>query len=554
MTCARQAPDRAAAHWRGVTVRYPFRGADAVGPVSLELRRGERVLLLGPTGCGKSTLLNALTGIVPGIVPAHVGGEVSVGGLPAAARLPSGWSADVARLFQDADQTLCGLRVGDEIAFALENRAVPEPEIVRRVTGAMRQAGLPEAMRDRRVATLSGGEKQLVALAATIAQEAPLFLADEPTAHLAPAAAERFRSFMLGSFRARSFLVIDHRVDELVACFDRVVVMAADGRIAADGPPRALFRSRYRDLAALGIALPAAAELDALLSDAGLAPARPPLTVSEALTGIGLGNAAAAAPVIRAFVDERIAPAGAADGEPVVRLEKAVCAPLFGKPVLNGITLELRRGEAVAILGANGAGKSTLGASLAGLLRLAGGRREGPPGGMAFQNPENQFVAGSVIEELADAQDRALLPRDRREAARRDLYAWRLDGLEDLHPFELSQGQKRRLALATLAADRRFPLIVLDEPTAGLDARGIADVAALIAGLRARGRAVAVITHDTGFALKTCRRAVILVGGAMLADGSAQHLLSDPLLIDYAGLAPPPIAPALSWLERHAPC
>ncbi|QKV19701.1 ABC transporter ATP-binding protein [Oricola thermophila] len=552
MTCARPEPD-AAAEWREVAVRYPYRAADAVGPVSLRLHRGERVLLMGPTGSGKSTLLNALTGIVPGIVPARVVGDVRLDGEPVSARPPSGWSDRVARLFQDPEQTLCGMRVGDEIAFALENRALPEDEIRRRVAAAMHRAGLAEDMLSRRTAALSGGERQLVALAAAIAQDAPLFIADEPTAHLAPAAAERFRALLREDRRERTFVVVDHRIDELVEDIDRVVVVGRDGRVAADGPPGPLFRSRRADLEALGVALPVAAALDARLAGAGLAPESPPLTVGQALAGIPPGRESAAAPAIRAFLDGRVAAPAGAPGAPVARLEGGACAPLFGPVVLRGIDLEIRVGEAVAILGANGAGKSTLAASLAGLLRLKEGRRHGPTGGMAFQNPESQFVGGSVLEELEQAQDRALPRDERRAAALRDLSAWGLDGLAGAHPFELSQGQKRRLALATLSASGRWPLLVLDEPTAGLDAAGAAMVARAIAAFRARGRAVALVTHDTGFALAACPRAVIVGEGAILADGPAPRLLADAPLLARAGLAPPAIGPALAWREA-VPC
>ena len=557
MTCAPSAPEAAApASWRAVTVRYPFRGADAVGPVTLAVRPGERVLLLGPTGSGKSSLLNALTGIVPGIVPAEIGGDVLLMGEAASNRPPSGWSAEAARLFQDADQTLCGMRVGDEIAFALENRALPEPEILRRIEVAMRRAGLVDAMRDRRTATLSGGEKQLVALAAALAQETPLFIADEPTAHLAPLAAARFRAVLDADTGSRAFIVVDHRIDDLAGCFDRVVVVGANGGIAADGPPRTVFRERFADLRALGVAMPAAADLDACLRDAGVAPSVPPLTVSEALET--LDPAPAALGVVRAFLRGRVASPAERPGETVARLENAACAPLFGPVVLRGVDLAVRAGEAVAILGPNGAGKTTLTASLAGLLRLKSGRRHGALGGVAFQNPETQFIGGSVIEEIRQSLNgKHIRTKDRNaaaDAAQQILAHWGLSTLSAAHPYELSQGQKRRLALVSLTATDRWPLLVLDEPTAGLDAAGARMVAEAVDGFRAARRAVAVVTHDLDFALMTCPRAVIVADGGIIADGPTAELLADAALLARAGLAAPPVMQALSWLERHTQC
>lgn len=545
----------AAAEWRGVSVRYPFEDAPAVGPVDLAVGEGERVLLLGASGSGKSTLLLTLTGLVPNAVPATVDGSIRLFGEPVAARSPAGWAAAVAQLFQDADQSLCGMRVEDEIAFSLENRALPEDRIAEAVGAAMRRAGLPEAWRGRRVATLSGGERQLVALAAVLAQDSPLFVADEPTAHLAPAAADRLRRLLLDGAGGRGALVVDHRLDGLIEEMDRVVVLGGDGKVLAEGSPALLFRAQGEALSALGIWRPLGSLLDDDLRHAGLAPPEPPLTVAAALAHLDPVVAPAdiidrARPTVSAFVVARTAAHAhaAADMAPVARLAGADCAPFLGPTVLRNVDFVIGRGEVVGILGANGAGKSTLGVSLAGLLSLKGGRREGAPGGIAFQNPENQFVGGTVGEELESAlgRNRPLAPAMTAE--------WGLDGLLERHPFELSQGQKRRLALATLALSDRWPLLVLDEPLAGLDAAGSAMVVRHVESLARAGRAIAIITHDMDFALRLCLRSIVLGDGRVLAEGRTADLLARPDLLARAGLAEPAIAPALRWLERVGAC
>lgn len=548
MTFAPPAPDTGApsAAWRGLAVRYPYQAADAVGPVTLALNPGERVLLLGPSGSGKSTLLNALTGLVPEVVPAEVSGRAELFGRDVRERGPADWSDTVARLFQDAADTLCGMTVRDEIAFALENRNLPEPAILDAVASAMAMMDLPDTWRGRRVSTLSGGEKQLVALAATLAQRAPVFVADEPTAHLAPAASARLHDLFAG-YRAGTLVVIDHRIDRLVEAIDRVVVLGSGGIVVADGPPRRIFRECRSELEALGVWLPLATRLDAALAAAGCPLAEAPLSVAGALDAIGPPPPAAVR-AVRAFVDDRLpadeAPGG---GEVAAGLEAADCAPFLGPVVLSGVTVSLRRGEAAALLGSNGAGKSTLAASLAGLLRPKAGRRYGPPGGMAFQNPENQFTGGTVRDEIASALPRGA-PSKAVEAV---LERWDLAALAGRHPFELSQGQKRRLALAALTATGRFPLVVLDEPTAGLDAAGAAMIAQAVRDLVARGHAVLLVTHEIDFAMSLCRRAIVLGEGRILADGPMRDVLADEALMARAGLAPPEIAPALAWLERH---
>jgi len=176
------------AQWEGVSIRYPFANNDAVGPVDIAIAPGERVLLLGPSGSGKSSLMLSLTGLIPNAVPASVSGEVLLKGASVSGRSAAQWADTVAQYFQNADETLCGMRVGEEIAFALENRGM-EPAMIRERVGAvLDRLGLPLAWQGRRSAALSGGERQLVALAAVLAQETPILIADEPTSHLSPAA------------------------------------------------------------------------------------------------------------------------------------------------------------------------------------------------------------------------------------------------------------------------------------------------------------------------------------------------------------------------------
>src|SRR5579871_2421378 len=489
-------PERTpAAEWQQVEVRYPFSPRSSVGPIDLAIEPGERVLLLGASGSGKSTLLLTLTGLIPRSIPAAVTGRITIFGADASSRAPWGWADQVAHYFQDADQTLCGMRVEDEIAFSLENRAMPASGITAAVASAMREVGLPDAWRQRRSATLSGGERQLVALAATLAQDAPLFVIDEPTAHLAPAASHRLHALLTARRPDHAVLVVDHRLDDLVEGIDRVVVLGNEGRIVAAGRPRDLFRDARNILDSLGVWSPASSMLDAALAEAGVAPPTAPLNMTEALAHLEPGTAdpdsiRRARPAVAAFLDSR-GPrplAGGSSGRVVAGLSKADCAPFLGPTVLRGVDLEIREGELLGVLGANGAGKSTLGACLSGHNALRGGRRFGERGGIAFQRPENQFTAASVSEEIASA-----LPRNETGAAKERLVAealaaWNLVGFERRHPLALSQGEQRRLALASLTAGDRWPLLVLDEPMAGLDARGAAGLIEKTAALAAEGR------------------------------------------------------------------
>lgn len=543
-----------AAEWRRVSVRYPYQDSPVVNEVSIALRQGERLLLLGPSGSGKSTLLHTLTGLIPRAVPAHLDGDVLLADQAVSQRSPAEWADTVTFLFQNADQTLCGMTVEDEIAFPLENRGAPKPGIETTIDSSMRRLGLPAAWRTRRSATLSGGERQLVAIATALAQAVPVLVADEPTANLAPEAAARLHDLV--SEHAGSVLIVDHRLDDLIGSIDRVILLERTGGVAAEGEPRHFFRDHRQLLDALGVWQPHACRLDQCLALHGLTLDLPPLTIEEAVAQLPAPDApafAAAAQAVRAFVQscgpEHPSGAKSDDAAPLLALHGAACAPLLGPAVLRDVSLSIHPGEVVAVLGRNGAGKSTLAASLAGLLRLKGGRRDGAAAGMAFQNPENQFTAGSVREELA-----AAVPQRGAEAAVETLLGhWGLEGLAAHHPFELSHGQKRRLALATLACGP-WPCLVLDEPTAGLDAAGAETVARHVRALAQGGRAIVIVTHDMEFAERLCHRAVAVGEGAILFDGAFATLASDTALLERAGLREPASGAARRWLERNDAC
>lgn len=547
------------ARWKEVEVRYPFAKNSAAGPVDLTIRRGERVLLLGPSGSGKSTLLLALTGLIPASIPAQVGGAITLFGKDVNTRKPWHWAAQVAQYFQDADQTLTGMRVEDEIAFALENRALPPAEIREKITQAMGRVGLPDAWRTRRSSTLSGGEKQLVALAATLVQEAELFIADEPTAHLAPQAADRLHALLEQDAAGQTVVIVDHRLEGLITFIDRVIVLGRGGIVIAQGCPREVFRNHHEDLAAHGIWRPAASVLDAGLREAGLASPTAPLSIAEALSHLDGAEPhiiAKARPVVEAFAASyapRIEQASA-QAPVLAELVSADCAPFLGPTVLRGVDLTIRGGEVLGIIGPNGAGKSTLGLCLAGLLPVRAGTRKGKPGGYAFQRPENQFTEASVAEEIASVLPKRWPDAEKRERIGETLRLWGLDGFAKRHPFELSQGQKRRLALASLTATDRWPLLVLDEPLAGLDAGSAERLIQIIEALQAKGRAIAVITHDMDFTIRLCPRSIVVGEGGILADGPTARLMEDAGLLQRAGLIEPVHRQAVRWLRRNSSC
>jgi energy-coupling factor transport system ATP-binding protein len=469
----RQAPP-ARVEARGWGVRHPGRRAWALRGVDLVIEAGERVLLLGPSGAGKSTLLMAIAGLLDP-ASAETAGSLLVDGMaPRDARDRTGL------LFQDPEAQIVMARAGDEVAFGLENRCVPTDAIWHRVDAALAAVDFPYG-RDRPTHVLSGGEQQRLALAATLALGPGLLMLDEPTANLDPDAAADVRVVVAQAVErlGATLILVEHNVGASLPLVDRVVVLEAGGGVIADGSPRAVFADHGSRLAAAGVWVP----------------------------------------------DQP--PAAAARGEPppsetlVIAEDATYRYPNETRDALVATSLSLRSSEAVAIVGPTGSGKSTLALLLAGLLppsrgsviageALAAGHGHEPivrwsarelaaHVGTVFQDPEHQFLTGSVREELLVGPRRAGVAAGEAVARANELLErLRLSHVAEANPFTLSVGEQRRLSVATaLAAAPR--LLVLDEPTFGQDRRTWAELVNLLAALRDDGRGICVATHDRAF-------------------------------------------------------
>lgn len=511
-----------------VALRHDGAERDTVGPISLTLRERERLLVMGPSGAGKSTLLQAVTGLFPSAIPGARAGSILLRGRPVETRHPADWADTCGFLFQDAAQSLAGFTVRDEIAFGPENLSVAAERIGGIIANAMALVRIPAAWLDRRITTLSGGERQLVALAALLAQGAPITLADEPAASLAPAAAHRMTELLLAP--GRTTMVVEHRPGRILDQIDRCVALDQDGCVMAEGLPKEVMVKEGAALAKAGIALPLGTRLHLALPDMFA----PDLPIRDALTRIPPKNAH--------HLRHAVLPEPIPVGDTLTALEGADCAPAFGPVILRNVSLALRAGDVLAIIGPNGAGKSTLAGCLSGLLPLRAGRRTGALGAIAFQNPEAHFSRETVRAEIKD------LGKAPTEVAR-ILDYWALKTVADQHPFALSQGQKRRLALALLTETDRWPVLILDEPTAGLDGEGETALRQQVRALAQGGRALAVITHDMDFALSVAERAVLLSRGTVQFDGPCRSLMRDAATLAESGILPPEATPILDWLE-----
>jgi energy-coupling factor transport system ATP-binding protein len=420
-----------------LTFAYPD-AAPALAEVSLSIRSGERIALLGPSGSGKSTLVRALAGLVPHFHGGRFAGRVTVAGRDTRVCSPAKLAGTVATVFQDPEDQVVMARVRNEVSFGLQNVATPPGRILARADEALEAVGAAH-LAERRTYELSGGELQRVCLASALALRPALLLLDEPTSQLDPAGAGRF----LDAVAALDAAVVlsEHRVARALALAERV-----------------LFVERGR-----------------LLLDAA---------VEEAVEWLWEHRPA--------YVTPASIPDAGSPSDPVAILED-VWFSYADRPALSGASLAVRRGEVVALQGPNGSGKTTLAKIAAGLLEPARGTvtRDGRAGYLA-QDPGRYLVCERVVDEVALGAG-----GDRRRAHD----ALRVVGLEwaaDRHPRDLSSGERERLGFAAVTVGEP-DLLVLDEPTRGIDPDRKTEIADWVLAYAARGRGVLVATHDRDF-------------------------------------------------------
>jgi len=542
---------------RGVRIRHD--GADQWTPdgVTFDLHPGEVLLVLGPSGCGKSTLALALNGLVPHAVPATLDGSVLVAGVDTVDARVAELSEHVGTVFQDPDAQLVTATVLDEVCFGPENQLVPANVVLARAEAALRAVGLWERRGDN-PDTLSGGGKQRLAIACALALEAPVLVLDEPTANLDPAGAEEVYAVLAaltGPGSTRAVVLVEHNLDAAMPVVDTVLVLDAAGRQVAHGPVATVFRERAEELAALGVWLPVATLAGLRLRAAGWDVERLPVTAEE-LAAVAAGAAGAGA----AFAGgQRPRPERTeATTEPAVDV-RGLDVRRGKRTVLRDVRLRVGRGDFVAVLGANGAGKTSLVQAIAGVVRpprgtvSVGGIDPARASvaeltaaiGFVFQNPEHQFVADSVEDELAYGLRVRRTPAD--EIARRvDGMLGTLDlaGHRHAHPYLLSGGQKRRLSVGT-ALIAGAPVLVLDEPTFGQDRERATELLTMLAELNEQGTTVIIVTHDLQLVAEYATHAAVLVDGALAAHGPTADILSDAALLERSGMRQPPLARAL---------
>jgi energy-coupling factor transport system ATP-binding protein len=505
-----------------VTYRYPGAAAPALDGVNFAVEPGEFVLVAGPSASGKSTLLRCLNGLVPHFSGGHFGGVVSVAGQDTSRYGPRALSRLVGFVFQDPEAQLVAQRVEDDLAFGMEQLGVPPLTMRKRVEEVLDLLGIA-ALRARDVTTLSGGERQRVAIAAALTLQPALLALDEPTSQLDPWGAEEVLTALsrLNEDLGLTVVLAEHRLERVLGHADRLRYLSVPGSHAPvrDGTPRSILPELPE------AAVPALVQLGRRLGWDPL-----PLSIRDGRAAVQRDAKLPTPPPPSPAV-----PSGA----PVLTLHR-ISAGHGRLPVLREVDLEMRPGELVGLMGRNGCGKTTLLRTAMGLHRPTSGRvvafgrdvaglhaselaRAGA--GYVPQNPGSLLFAERLRDELAFTR-RHLGGRD--GEADDILTRLGLAAAADRNPRDLSGGERERAALAAVLVGKPR-LLLLDEPTRGMDYVRKRELGEILTDLCRDGVAVVVATHDVELVATIASRVVLLGDGGIVADGSPRTVLTGSL-------------------------
>ncbi|MFE5141713.1 ABC transporter ATP-binding protein [Streptomyces fagopyri] len=540
-----------------VSVTYDGAAEPTVQGVDFEVPEGELVLLAGPSGVGKSTVLGAVGGLVPHFTGGTLRGRVTVAGRDTRTHKPRELADVVGTVGQDPLSHFVTDTVEDELAYGMESLGIAPAVMRRRVEETLDLLGLAD-LRDRPIATLSGGQQQRVAIGSVLTPHPRVLVLDEPTSALDPAAAEEVLAVLqrLVHDLGTTVLLAEHRLERVIQYADRVVLLPSPGTPPLLGTPAEIMAvspvcppvvdlGRLAGWSPLPLTVRDARRRAGALRER-LAELVPPATSARGLLPVSGAPAAGPPPRPRSFPPARPRPRLLRRRTPDSPDPAAPVAVVEGLAVRRGPVEALRRvdltaspGGIVALMGRNGAGKSTLLGTLVGLVEPAAGsvrvkgsvpHRTAPQDlirrvGLVPQEPRDLLYADTVAAECAAADADA----GAEAGTCRALVSALLPAItDDTHPRDLSEGQRLALALAVVLTARP-PLLLLDEPTRGLDYAAKARLVAILRELAAEGHAIVLATHDVELAAELAHRVVVLADGEVVADGpTAEVVVASP--------------------------
>lgn len=490
-----------------LSFRYRDRQGAAIHDINFEARAGEILLIAGASGCGKTTLIRSINGLIPRSYKGEMSGRVLVFGEETTSWKLSQISQKIGTVLQDPERQILGTKVLNEVAFGLENLTVPREEILHRVDEALAFLKISH-LRERETFTLSGGEKQKVALAGVLAMRPSILLLDEPLASLDPASAQdTLDTVRFLADQGMTVLMVEHRVEDVLRIKPERVMFMSEGEVRYLGDLAGLSQVvNYRE-----VKLPA----EDIVERAKRDPAPEEISILPGAAGKG-------------------------ENEALVKFENVAFGYDADIEVLHGINLEIKRGDVIAVLGPNGAGKTTFVKHAIGLLKPKAGRvlvngrdtKESSVAqiastlGYVFQSPSHMLFAPTVSEELAFGPRNLKHSKEQIESEVKE--ALRIVNLSDKEqdpPLALSFGQQKRVSIAAILA-MQSRILVMDEPTAGQDYQNYMNFMNSILQMPAF-EAILFITHDVDLAVIYANRVLMINDGRLVADGKPQDALRD---------------------------
>jgi energy-coupling factor transport system ATP-binding protein len=533
----------------GLAYRYRGQQKPALKGVELEVAEGEFVVVMGSSGSGKSTLCVSLNGLIPHFFKGKMEGEVRVGGRSTREGKVGEFAQEVGLVFQDFEAQLFSTNVALEVAFGPENFSVERQEMIERVERVLGQVRL-NGFEKRTPATLSGGQKQRLAIASVLAIEPRILCLDEPTTDLDPIG-------KLGIFEIAeelkdrddvTLVVVEHETEETLDA-DRIIVLK-DGEIVADRPAREVLR----DVQLLQESSVMPLQVTRYFHEMGLWQGQLPLTPEEGVVEFRRRGWR-----VKPESHQRLVEADGKReegyGEPVIEVEGLTHRYPNGVVALEGVDLTVRRGEFLAVLGQNGSGKTTLVKHFNGLLKPTEGtvrvgedetreqglRKLGQSVGYVFQNPDHQIFSDTVSDEVAfGPKIRGMEEGEIRERVEEALAAVGLEGRGDEDPFGLTKGERQRVAVASVLAVRP-EVLILDEPTTGLDYAEQRSMMDLVKSLNEAGSTIIVVTHTMWVVAEYAHRVAVVRDGRISLQGTVREVFAEEDELHDAALRPPHI-------------
>lgn len=532
--------------FKNFSFKYRSQKEPTVKDIDLAIYPGEKVLIVGPSGSGKSTLAHCINGLVPFSYKGEITGTYSIAGQDPQKLGIFGLSKLVGTVLQDTDGQFIGLTVAEDIAFALENDMIPQPEMFERVARVAETVEVQSVLGNAPGA-LSGGQKQRVSMAGVMIDQVEILLFDEPLANLDPATGKRAIELIDQIHREEktTVVIIEHRLEDALTCGADCIIVVGEGRIVADMTPDELLSGE-------------------ILQQEGI---REPLYVT-ALKYAGCRITADSLPSdirkmkesgslekykgqVGEWFQQTIVPERKRNDEVVLEVKNLDFAYTKGKPVLKDVSFRIHKGEMLSIVGKNGAGKSTLSNLICGFLMPNSGsislhgediltrsiKERGESIGLVMQNPNQMISKTMIFEEVAlGLQVRGVAEEEIKKRVHETLKICGLYPFRNWPISALSYGQKKRVTIASILV-MNPDIIILDEPTAGQDYRHYTEIMEFLKEINQnRGITIVMITHDMHLMLEYTDRALVIAEGQLLADEKPSEVLTDDVLTQKAYL------------------